>query len=230
MSHLTFSVRGIEFEDRDGLLSLTTIFKLAGSPKNLEPSNWRRFPSVIELCEQIASELNVCPTQLFHTTKGRGGGTWAHWKLALFYASSLDPALHSDILETYRRVKSGDLSVAAETVKRNYDPNALEAFQKDVEQHAKYIDSYWGVHAQLKAHGANDGRQHGAYNAHVNKLAGLPNGKRHEADRRQLLTMRIAQDAGELGLMDSDAQGWSAVQVAKDAGTNVVRALPGRNQ
>ncbi|MEM9116902.1 MAG: KilA-N domain-containing protein [Cyanobacteria bacterium P01_F01_bin.56] len=227
MSNISFFVRGVELVEEDGLLSLNVIYKIAGEPKDDDPRRWTRLIAAQRFIKEIMLELNVQKKDILKPSRGKGGGTKAHWKIALAYAAYLDPALYSEILETYKRAKTGDLSLATEVVRRNYDESAVEAFKKDVEEHQVYLDSYWGVHGQLKAHGANDGRQHGAYNAHVNKLAGVEKGKRAEADRRQTLAMRMMQDAGELSLMSSDQQGWKAVKVAKDAGTRIIQALKG---
>ena len=230
MSNLSFFVRDVELNEEDGLISLNAIYKIAGEPEDDDPRRWTRLVAAQRFVKEIMTELNVQKKDILKASRGKGGGTKAHWKIALAYAAYLDPALYSEILETYKRAKSGDLSLASEVVRRNYDEGAVEAFRKDIEQHQLYLDSYWGVHGQLKAHGANDGRQHGAYNAHVNNLAGVEKGRRAEANRQQTLLMRMAQDAGELSLMNSDKQGWKAVQVAKDAGSRVTKALTSDSQ
>jgi hypothetical protein len=226
MTIVQFSIRGVELEEREGLISLTAIWKLAGSPGTLRPNDWKNFPSVVELAQQVAQELNTSPTCIYETRKGRGGGTWAHWKMALAYAASLDAGLYSEILETYRKVKEGDLTLAGEMVRRNYDQDALKQFQYDLKQHQLYLDSYWGVMEQLKAHGA-ERQDYQHYNGAVNRMIGVEKGKRHKMDRRQVLSARIIQDGGELHLMDSDAHGSAAVVEALDAGARAIRAIKG---
>lgn len=85
MSNLTFSVRGLELEDRDGLLSLTAIFKLAGSPKNMKPAHWRQFPSSKDYAKTIIA------------TPGRKGESYAPYSTAVAYAFSLDKSLGLDL-------------------------------------------------------------------------------------------------------------------------------------
>lgn len=224
---LQFFVRGVEVREVDDFISLNIFHEIAGSPPEQTPGDWKALPATDRFIKQVAKELNTEKSGILKSKRGKGGGTWGHWKIALAYAAYLDEALYSEILEVYKQVKTGDLAIASEVVRRNYDPEALKEFQKSVEEHQKYIDSYWGVHNQLKAHGANEGRQHAAYNKHVNDLAGVEKGKRHTADRAQVLKMRMMQDAGELELMGNEAQGWSAVSAAKGAGSRIMRALRG---
>lgn len=229
MSSIQFYVRGIQIDEVDGLMCLNVVWMLAGEPKNQDPREWARSETAKGLVKQISSELNVGISHIWKSRPGRSGGTWAHWKIALAYAAYLDPKLHSEILETYKQVKAGDPEIAKEIIRRTSDPTKLKEISDETKNQEKYLQTYWGVHEQLKAHNANEGIQHGSYNKHVNQLAGVPTGKRAEMSREQQLKIILAQTAGELDLIDSPSQGWDAVNEAKDAGSRVIKALkPGR--
>ncbi|QTA85827.1 KilA-N domain-containing protein [Desulfonema magnum] len=48
------------------------------------------------------------------TTRGRNGGTYAHWQIALAYAKYLSHELHMHVNEVYMRYRSGDVTLADE--------------------------------------------------------------------------------------------------------------------
>ena len=56
------------------------------------------------------------------TTRGKGGGTFAHWQIALAYAKYLSHELHMRVNETYMRAQSGDVTLAAEIAEKQQDP------------------------------------------------------------------------------------------------------------
>ena len=226
MSNIQFVVRGVQVDEIDGLLSLNIIYQVAGEPENQDPRQWNRLPETQRLINMVATELNVGKSHIMKTQRGKGGGTKAHWKLALAYAAYLDATLYSEILETYKRVKSGDPELAKEIIWRTSSPEALKEIGKTVQERGQYLDSFWGVHGQLKGHDANLPFQHASYNKHVNELAGVPKGHRGVMSREQQLKMRIAQDSAELTLMHDDtSSGWKAVNVAKDASSRVIKVL-----
>jgi hypothetical protein len=54
---------------------------------------------------------------MYTTSKARhdrGGGTFAHWQIALVYAKYLSPALHMQVNDVYARFITGDITLAAE--------------------------------------------------------------------------------------------------------------------
>jgi hypothetical protein len=51
----------------------------------------------------LEKKLNVHLTDILKTARGRGGGTWGHWQIALAYAKYLDPDLHIQVNEWARR-------------------------------------------------------------------------------------------------------------------------------
>ncbi|MDR6447446.1 hypothetical protein J2794_003562 [Paraburkholderia terricola] len=62
----------------------------------------------------VAGTLNVRSSDIMKSTRGKGGGTYAHWQIALAYAKYLSPELHMQVNEVFARVKAGDVTLADE--------------------------------------------------------------------------------------------------------------------
>jgi hypothetical protein len=84
----------IEFKDNK-LVNLTRAWKAVGSPKYKQPKEWLRHDNVVEFIEMLAKNLKVVSDHLFVTERGKGGGTYAHWKLGLAFSAFLNPEIHS---------------------------------------------------------------------------------------------------------------------------------------
>jgi hypothetical protein len=84
---------GVQIRDKGEMLSLTDMWKAAGSPENREPYNWSRKEgrTFIE-ATSIAHNLTV--RQVITKKQGRNGGTMAHWQIGLAYAKYLSPEFH----------------------------------------------------------------------------------------------------------------------------------------
>src|SRR4051812_28710929 len=98
---------------RDGdLWCMTDLWRAAGAPNGLRPSNWLRKEG-----ESFASFLrDSLDVPQGHIVKTRriagatpGGDTWAHWQLALAYAKALSPEFHARVNEVYRAFMAGQL-------------------------------------------------------------------------------------------------------------------------
>jgi KilA-N domain len=79
----------IEFT-KDKLISLTAIWKMEGSPPNQDPTQWKRLPESTKLILRVAKEFNMGKSHILESSRGRGGETKGHWKLALEYAAYLN--------------------------------------------------------------------------------------------------------------------------------------------
>lgn len=87
---------------RDGdLLSITDLWKAAGSPENKRPIDWKEKESTKEYIETLAITFSSAEKALLKTKRGRGAGTYAHKSIALTYAKYLDPALHILVNEVF---------------------------------------------------------------------------------------------------------------------------------
>lgn len=122
----------------DGLVSLNDIHAAAQAEGmadgKYDPRQWSRKPfsrksgtsgKVSEsggpgwdFIETVSGALNVRSEHIMKTQRGKGGGTYAHWQIALAYAKYLSPKLHMQVNEVYARFKSGDVTLADEIADR----------------------------------------------------------------------------------------------------------------
>lgn len=77
---------------------LNSVYEIAGSPNNQDPRQWSRLPATKKLMKSI----NVEKSHILKTQRGVGGGTWAHWQLALSYAQYLSPELHLAVNQVFK--------------------------------------------------------------------------------------------------------------------------------
>ena len=101
----------------DGLVSLTDLYKVAAAQGQThgksDPRDWQRRDGE-DFIAFVADQLNVARGHIYATKRGGGGGTFAHWQIALAYAKYLSPALHMQVNDVYARYKTGDVTLAAE--------------------------------------------------------------------------------------------------------------------
>ena len=111
--------------DEEGLVSLTDVYRIAiergldGGKRN--PSDWS-LEAGSSFIDSLAENLNTRKTGIYKTKRGKGGGTYAHWQIALAYAKYLSHELHMLVNETYMRAQSGDVTLAAEIAEKQQDP------------------------------------------------------------------------------------------------------------
>lgn len=89
------SYNGEIIRDRDEMLSLTDMWKAAGSTDNKTPAQWSRTPKAAIFIEAVALNVGKSHNALFRKVRGGSSpGTWAHWQIALAYAKYLSPEFH----------------------------------------------------------------------------------------------------------------------------------------
>jgi len=77
------------------MISLTDLWKEAGSPENKRPVIWERQDSTKQLIDVLGSMVQSDLKSLWKTKRGgTDSGTYAHKSIALAYAKYLDPKLH----------------------------------------------------------------------------------------------------------------------------------------
>jgi hypothetical protein len=103
--------QGTPIRLRGAMLNLTDMWQAAGRPEHRRPTNWlileetRRFRTHArthwtEREEPVADNaildgiIRIDRDGFVATLRGRRGGTWAHWQLALSYARYLSPPFH----------------------------------------------------------------------------------------------------------------------------------------
>jgi len=81
---------------KDGLISLTDLWKAAGSKPGKRATEWARNESTTDFIEEISRVTRSAKSHLIQTVRGKGKaqGTYAHWQIALAYAKYLSPELH----------------------------------------------------------------------------------------------------------------------------------------
>lgn len=99
---------GVVISERGEMLSLTDMWKAAGSPKTKRPSDWKKDSGRMEFLRHIAAFLNTLPEVIWVGEKGVGGATFAHWHVALAYARYLSPDFERWCNDVVRRHMTGE--------------------------------------------------------------------------------------------------------------------------
>jgi hypothetical protein len=85
----------VEVRDKNGLISLTDMWIAADKPFGKhEPILWG-LEVGSEFIDFIAKKYNVGRENVYKTSRGKFGGVWAHWQIALDYAKYLSPEFHA---------------------------------------------------------------------------------------------------------------------------------------
>lgn len=82
-------------------ISLTDLWKASGKGDSNNPYNWSRKEGS-EFIAKLAKKLNTTEGLILKTTRGRTGGTWAHWQIGLAYAKYLSPELHMHMNQVFK--------------------------------------------------------------------------------------------------------------------------------
>jgi hypothetical protein len=92
---------GAAIRDRDNTLSLTDMWKAAGSEPSKRPVEWLRSEHAQRFINFMAEDLGMGEVGKSHfglvtVSKGgsAGGATYAHWQIAFAYAKYLSPEFH----------------------------------------------------------------------------------------------------------------------------------------
>jgi len=80
--------------DAEGRLSLTDMWRAAGAPKDRSPEEWQRQAGA-DFIDFVTSYLPEQRSRFIKVSRGKGGGLWAHWRIALAYARYLSPAFYA---------------------------------------------------------------------------------------------------------------------------------------
>lgn len=93
MSAQLIELDGSRISLKGEMVSLTGLWKAAGSDPSKQPAKWRELPSTQEFVAHLADVvLRKSEDNIFAVTRGRNAQTFAHWQIALSYARYLDPA------------------------------------------------------------------------------------------------------------------------------------------
>ena len=92
---LKISYNGNEFllDVAEGkLVSLNELHAIGNGTIDQRPYEWLRLPQTIKLIEAISASYNTELASIIKAKRGKGGGTLAHWQLAIEYAIYLGGA------------------------------------------------------------------------------------------------------------------------------------------
>ena len=84
--------------DRGDMLSLTDMWRAAGSQSGRGPSDWLAGADATRFVEFLSDNFNAGISGIELVQSIRGGsdpGTWAHWQIGLAYAKYLSPEFHA---------------------------------------------------------------------------------------------------------------------------------------
>lgn len=105
------------------LVSLTDLWREAGSPANKEIKRWLESDPVNRFIKTVSSLLKVGISDVIKIKRGKGGGTLAHKQIALEYAQYLDPQLAVLVNEVFfeRIEEEKNPELAIDRVVRTYE-------------------------------------------------------------------------------------------------------------
>lgn len=78
-------------QNSNGLVNLTELWRAAGSKDTARPSDWLQQDQTKAFLDHLSGGNDPAQTGLINATRGRSGGTWGHWQIALMYAQYLSP-------------------------------------------------------------------------------------------------------------------------------------------
>lgn len=96
--------------DKGDKLSLTDMWKAAGSDDSKRPTRWLESKPVQEFIEVVAGNVGI--SDIISAGRGRNGATFAHWQVGLAYAKYLSPEFHMWCNTQVRAVMEGKVPSA----------------------------------------------------------------------------------------------------------------------
>lgn len=140
MKELTlFDGKGMKVND-DGMVSLTDIWNANGGESRNRPKAWLETQQAQDFVAEVVKGQNPAlflkvagvvkseDIRLFlKVAKGRNGGTYAHWQIALAYAQFLSPELHVAVNTVFKGFVEADASIATSVLERTTDQQAVES-------------------------------------------------------------------------------------------------------
>jgi hypothetical protein len=102
-------------QDEEHRVSMTDLWRAAGSPKDKRPVDWLALPSSLGFMAAACRLLKVEKSHLLKIQKGRHGATFAHPLISLEYSQAVDHDLsvvvNHSFLERQAEEKNPDLTV-----------------------------------------------------------------------------------------------------------------------
>lgn len=127
----------VEFSKTE-LVSLTKLWKMAGSPEDRKPSDWKAISTTKRLIKQILKEVKAVDngndtTQVFRAVRGgKSPETFAHYKIALEYAGYLDVEFKSWMLGIIGEIIKAPEEFAADILINSHNKDRVERAKKRI--------------------------------------------------------------------------------------------------
>jgi Ni,Fe-hydrogenase I large subunit len=140
---LTWNGQSIEQRDTDGMVNLTQM----AQANSTNVANWSRLDVTTGYIRQLASSMQICIDDIFVTKPGspeNGGGTWAHYLLAIEFGRWISPAfaIWCD-RHIHRLVTTGSTSIKSN--REHLEKSAVERpTMKQIEQAGKVYGRLYG--------------------------------------------------------------------------------------
>lgn len=217
-----FEYNGVTIQANGDELNLNNLWESAGKPKNKDPRRWVQTESSQSFIASVARKLNVAKSDILKSKRGKGGGTLAHWQVAIAYAKYLDDDLHIFCNDVFKRYLQGDASLAEEIIDRNNNPEDL----KRIELRAKARRTNKQLNSAIAAHGGDCYR----VVANINNVAVTGKTAREIRAIRKVKHTRDGLDSLELTMLaaaeELEASGYEARGVSgNDAIVNIVKEV-----
>lgn len=124
---LAFVFEGVPVYGEADFMSLTDLWRAAGSPPNKRPAEWLRGEGR-EFVEHVSGMVGT-HTALVSTEAGgrENGATWGYWEIALGYATDLNPALRRYVYQVFRHFIEGRLHADTPETEAEIDASLKDA-------------------------------------------------------------------------------------------------------
>lgn len=112
---------GVPIHAKDEMISLTDMWRAAGSDPNKPPTQWHRHQMGQKFISFVAANLKCVESHVISIRRGRNGGTWGHWQVAMAYAKYLSPEFHvwcNAVVRVHMEGKSQRVVPALDSVRR----------------------------------------------------------------------------------------------------------------
>jgi hypothetical protein len=230
MKDLTIFDRKVS-QDAEGRLSLNDLYHLAGDESKRDPRRWtsEAGKSFIEHVSQNVQNMDILKSK-----RGKGGGTFAHWQIALAYAKYLSHDLHEQVNKVYAGYVTASPEMAADMVDRMDSDGAkwVEARAQGRQQRLVFTDT-------LKDHGVSQGWQFGACtNAiyqpilggkakDVKAKRGLPAraNLRDAMSLKEVMAAGLAEALATESISNKDSQGFNDCKVECEEAAKKVKSI-----
>lgn len=143
MDIITFDYKGVSlrFDPGSEMGSLTAMWDAAGRPENKSPRDWAGLVQAKDFMAALAESLNVEILHIYQTTRGRDGGTWAHWQLGMEYARYLDPRMAIHWNECVVAYKTGTPVQVGASISGNLLGALREHGERGVALHRQLVEN-----------------------------------------------------------------------------------------